>query len=179
MKIETNQPFGHAGCMWQGLRTLLLRKFQETNPSTPAEHFTDNAEWNLSTGFLWNYWVSHIFTWDLDFSFIQRDGTAEVKAGSNPGYSSLYCIIITVGILSSQYSCINHASKLALKGVRKRQAKLHIMGKHTHSNWLRRELHCLRNLKLRLSSAFLYDKILLLVSLQILLQNITNILRLL
>ena len=85
-------------------------------------------------------------------------------------------VIIFLAILIGQFGCINHSSKLALKAMRKRQAKLHRLGKQAKSSWLRREASCLRVLRLRVGSAFLYDKILHVTTLEILLQNITNLL---
>ena len=85
-------------------------------------------------------------------------------------------VIIFLSVLICQFGSTNHSSKLTLKAIRREQEQLYCMGNRAQSNWLRREIRCLRDLQLRVGSVFFYDKILLFTTLQILLQNITNLL---
>ena len=74
-------------------------------------------------------------------------------------------VIVVLCILISQLGNINHSSKLTLKVIRKRQALIHCTGKQAQSRWLRREILCLRDLRVRMGFAFYYDKVLLLTTL--------------
>ena len=85
-------------------------------------------------------------------------------------------ITVFLAIIVGLFGRFNHSSILALRRIRKRQAGLHLAGKEIHSRWLRREIRCLRDLRLGVGSAFFYDKILLLTTFQIILQNTANLL---
>ena len=85
-------------------------------------------------------------------------------------------VIIFLAIIISQYGNLNYFSKLALRVARKRPSVLHSEGKRAQSKLLWMEIRCLRELRLRMGSAFFYDKILLLTTFQILLQNLVNLL---
>ena len=85
-------------------------------------------------------------------------------------------ITIFLAIIVGQFGRFNHSSQLALRAIRKRQARLHLAGKQIQSKCRRREILCLRDLRLGVGSVFYYDKILLLTTFQIILQNTTNLL---
>ena len=85
-------------------------------------------------------------------------------------------ITVFLAILISQFGRINHSSQLALKAMRKRQEALRSMGNQAESKSLRMEIRSLRDLCIRVGSTFFYDKILLLTTSQIIIQNIANLL---
>ena len=75
-----------------------------------------------------------------------------------------------------QLGQVNYSSRKALKVIRRRVATLRSMDKQVQRKWLQRKVLCLRDLRIQIGSAFYYDKVLLLTTFQILLQNITNLL---
>ena len=85
-------------------------------------------------------------------------------------------VTIFLAIIIGLYGNFNHSSKLALRVARKRPTLLHSKGRRAESKLLQREICCLQELRLRMGSAFFYDKILLLTTFQILLQNLVNLL---
>ena len=85
-------------------------------------------------------------------------------------------LLAILTVLVSQLGQINHSSKGTLKALHKRPKMSYCMGKQGESKWLRREVMGLRELRVRMGSSFYYDKVLLLTTFQILLQNIVNLL---
>lgn len=85
-------------------------------------------------------------------------------------------VAVFLAIFISPFGRINHSSQLALRVMRKRQARLRSVGNQAHSKCLRMEMRSLRDLRVRIGSAFFYDKILLLTTFQLILQNISNLL---
>ena len=70
----------------------------------------------------------------------------------------------------------NCSSRKSIKMIRQRPAVLQRAGKETERKWLEREVRCLQDLRMRMGSAFFYDKGLVVTTFEIILQNIVNLL---
>ena len=81
-------------------------------------------------------------------------------------------LVILVGTLGN----INSSSKRSIELVRQRPAVLHSAGKDLERKWLQREALALRDLRIRMGSAFFYDKTLVITTIEIILQNTVNLL---
>ena len=85
-------------------------------------------------------------------------------------------ITICLAIFMDVFGNINHESKIALKLITKGPAILQSMGRRDEVEWLRMEILCLQDLRIRMGSAFFYDKTLVLTTFQMLLESTANLL---
>ena len=85
-------------------------------------------------------------------------------------------LAITLAVFVSMVGSINYSSKKSIKLIRQRPAVLHRMGKDRERKCLQRELRAIRDLRIRMGSAFFYDRTLVFTTFETILQSTVNLL---